>query len=167
MMYGHYLQRKGQHMAKFCVTPAILRRDHAVFYSQLSERWEALEKKRQGASIETAVEKKRQKALLSDGYSEDWSVNTDDVRSAAAVSVSSSSVLSLGKVGLPAGGLGGFAYKPPQEKQRLRQECQKFWDKAFIMCGIPWTIADNPYFREALEQTRAIPDFKINCAKTT
>lgn len=120
-------------MAKFCVTPAILRRDHAVFYSQLSERWEALEKKRQGASIETAVEKKRQKALLSDGYSvvgrrrssrhRDWSVNTDDVRSAAAVSVSSSSVLSLGKVGLPAGGLGGFAYKPPQEKQRLRQEC--------------------------------------------
>lgn len=181
MMYGHYLQMKGLHMGNFCVATSILRRDHGAFFQEIEQRWERVEAKRKASSIETAILSKKARALAGDGS--DWSAAETDMESTrggsvimfpaistpsrgsltsleSPPSISMSSQLSTPNKVVP------YSFKSPGEKGAMREQCQKAWDVAFIMCGLPWTTANNPYFRAAIQMTRSCPDFKISCAKT-
>lgn len=48
----------------------------------------------------------------------------------------------------------------------MRDVCLTAWDnKAFALCGIKFSTADNKVFREAIAQTRVCPDFTLNHAQ--
>lgn len=148
-------------MGVFCVAASVLLRDHAEFYNEAQKRWERLESKRKQSSVETQIEQKRRCALKSDGTN--WSAEPVDVDAvdgcAADTNTKSTSKISAAMDG-------NYAFKTLAEKAAIREKCQKAWDHAFIMCGIPWSIADNPYFRAAIHETRRCLDFKNACSKT-
>lgn len=148
MMYGHYLGKKNQHMSVQCVAPTILERDHKEFFNELERRWDLLETKRGLKFEKVEVGAKRKMAL--DNQEECEQVNTEVA--------SSSSVKERTAI--------GWSLLPPAEKDRLREECQVSWDKAFAVCGIPFAVADYAPFRDAIAKTRSTLDFKLCCTKT-
>lgn len=161
MMYGHYLQKKGQHIAIFCVSTTKLRNEHEEFYTELEKRWETLEGKRTLKFKDDERESKRARALGGD---------YDDVESTSQWSASHLTSASHGTGSHSKKGEEGsrlpYAFLPAEEKQRLREECQSAWDLAFVMCGIKFMAADNKYLRAAIQKTRGIPDFTLACSKT-
>jgi len=54
-------------MAIFCVSVSVLKRDHPDFFREAEDRRQKLEGKRKQSSIESACQKKRQRALRQDG----------------------------------------------------------------------------------------------------
>lgn len=159
MLYGHYLQKKGQHISQFCVAVSKLQKDHNEFYKELVRRWDVLESKRTIKVGEDEKEAKRRKAL---GYGWDGGDETASMASGAAShpSTAQSSRAPESAKLLP------YMFLPAADKARLRDECQTAWDTAFVMCGIRFQTADSPYLRVAMEKTRACPDFKLACSKT-
>lgn len=150
MLYGHYLQKKHQHMGVHCVARSILERDHPEFLRQAEERWEALEKKRTIKFGEDESQKKRMKAMHEGAAGvEDSSEARSSSQGKGAASKETA-----------------WAFLPAAEKQKRREECQAAWDLAFAVSGIKFMTSDEPVFRAAVAKTSACPDFTIACSKT-
>lgn len=138
MLYGHYLQKKGEHLGIFCVAPAKLERDYPQFMKEIKQRWEALHTKRTVKVVENAKSKKRERGLSGDVESEEDVVSrggqssTRTKGSAALSDGGSSRGISApgGKQQLP------YGFLSAGDKQRLRDECQSAWDLAFVLCGL-------------------------------
>lgn len=169
MMYGHYLQRKGEHCGVFCIAKAKLERDYPSFMEEISKRWEGLSSKRSLKTSQHEIARKRQRALVCSENVDDEEIgssqNEDNkpgsMRSPGMYSDSSGSArASISKSDTP------YHFLAPAEKQRLREECQSAWDIAFVVCGVPFAVADHPLFREAIAKTRGIPDMRVACTKT-
>lgn len=160
MMYGHYLQKKGQHISVFCVSIGKLQKDAPQFMEELEKRWSSLADKRSSRVDDLMKDAKRQKALDDCGKgAADEASTVSLMLSESPASLSQGSKLSE-KSTVP------YGFLSPAEKTRLREECQRAWDLAFVVCGIPFAAADNPVLREAIRKTRGAPDFKLACAKT-
>ena len=170
MMYGHYLQKRGEHIGNFCVSVAKLRKDNPDFFASLKEKWSSLNSKRTFRFKDHAIAQKRMRALDDDAESVEpadcWQVDTSDRRATCSEGsfsgVGSASLISKSKLRneVP------YSFLKAEEKQRLREECQKVWDMAFVVCGVSFRTADHLLFREAIAKTRNVPDFKLACSKT-
>lgn len=140
MLYGHYLHQKNQNISATCVAESILRRDHPAFLDEARSRWEALERKRGIKCDASEREEKKQKMLEGEA--------------------------SQAQSTFAAGKERPWHFMAAEEKNARREKCQAQWDLAFAVCGISYQTADHPVFREALQLSRAIPDFKLSCSKT-
>ena len=60
----------------------------------------------------------------------------------------------------------GWAMLSPEEKRRRRQICQEKWDLAFAVDGLAYHLASSETFRDALESTCQVPDFRLHCRQT-
>lgn len=165
MMYGHYLQKKGEHISKFCIDPSKLLKDHEDFVKQLEERWEVLANKRTLKVDDSKKNAKKQKAIMDVEESEE--VCQRSMVESTGSGSGRKSVSGLSASGTASsGGVVPYAFLPAGDKQRLREEAQTAWDLAFVVCGITFASADHPQLRAAIEKTRSCPDFKLACAKT-
>lgn len=154
MMYGHYLQKKGEHISKFCVAPTKLKADYPEFVAALEARWDTLMSKRTIKVDDLNSKAKKQRAMSFGESAESvCSHGEEGHHSVVSGSTAGSSRIS-------------YAFLAPDQKQRLRDECQTAWDLAFVVCGITFATADHPLFRAAIQKTRCIPDFSIACTKT-
>lgn len=166
MMYGHYLQKRGEHIGVFCVAVTKLQQDHPAFMASLEEKWQTLANKRSLKLNETEINNKRQKALADADLDDNVDAGRSTISSVSERSGSkpspSSSLVSKSKVQneIP------YSFLKPEDKARLRDECQKAWDLVFVVCGVSFRTADHPLFRDAISKTRKLPDFKVACAKT-
>ena len=151
MMYGHYLQKKGQMMNVGCGSVKKLATDYQEFHDELVKRWDVLQGKRTLRLESHDSSQKRQRAL--DAVCSSSARAASDAGSGSVAAPGSASQM-------------GYAILPTTEKARLRDECQTAWDLAFVVAGIPFFAADNPAFKRAVAKTRSVPDFHLACAKT-
>lgn len=161
MLYGHYLQKPKQNMAVVCVAISKLRKDHGDFMAEVERRWQQLEEKRGFRSKEDEIASKRRKGVA--GFFPTSSTPDPDSSSGTAGAVTA------GESDHMAGEKNDqrpLHFLPAEEKRARREACQTAWDNTFVSCGIPFAVADNPQFREALKCTRQCPDFKIACRQT-
>ena len=59
MVYGHYLQKRGEHIGNFCVSVAKLRKENPDFFASLEEKWSSLNSKRTFRFKDHAIAQKR------------------------------------------------------------------------------------------------------------
>lgn len=161
MMYGHYLQKPKQNMTNGCVSVAKLEAENAEFFKELVKRWMEYSSKRTLGFQAAQNQKKRQRALGTNGNDFHISDGASETEGAFSESSKATDMTSSSSKPDPP-----WHFMSANEKMKRREVCQQAWDKAFVVCGIKHLAADNPTMRDAIKLTRAIPDFKLMCAKT-